>query len=1518
MTKRLRILALGMMIVVLLVAFTGCSEQLGSVKDAIMGVKDKVVSILTPYLPACEHEGGEASCTEQAVCVKCGESYGDVLGHDIVVDEAVEPDCENTGLTEGKHCSRCDYTSGAEVVDALGHNVVVDAAVPATCYSTGLTEGKHCDRCGETLVAQTTTTMIPHTYDEEGFDETCNAEGCTHVRTCAHDGEKTVVPGKAPTCTTAGLTDGETCAICGDVTKAQEVIDAIGHDMAEATCTAPATCKRGCGYTVGASKGHSYDNGVVTTAPTCTDKGVKTYTCSACGDSYTEEVKANGHDYAVTVIPSTCIAQGYTNHDCKNCDDSYNDNYTALADHTYDAGVVTTAPTCTEDGEKTYTCTLEGCGHSYTEVVRTEGHATVAHEGKAATCTEDGWEAYVTCENCDYTTYKVITSKGHSGGKATCKSLAVCSACGETYGNYDTVNGHDYGEADCDSPATCKLCGKTSGDAIGHADENKDHKCDRCDAPQGEHVDADSDHGCDYGCSEPIGVCEDANKDHACDYGCGKEYGEHVDTNRDHVCEYGCKEKIGTHSDGSTDTNHTCDYGCTEPVEGEVCVDGNKDHKCDECSANLSSCADTDNDHLCDVCGVTRTQCADKNNDHNCDVCGKKLTDCDDDNGDHYCDLCDEKVSECADTNRDHNCDLCGGVVSECADSNNNHSCDVCGKELSKCADDDNNHKCDLCDEVVSKCADNNKNHYCDICGTEMSKCADGNSDHLCDVCSVALSECSDILTDTDHNCDVCGKADVTEHDYKETTYSATCTKDSYSLLECNCGYSETVTHEGTMIEHGDNNGDFACDGGCDKKYLPDADSTLTVEQALNVGKLFGHNTYTDGKFYVTGTIVEIANTQYGNLYIEDESGNKLYVYGFYGANGTVRYDSLVQKPAVGDKVTIYGIIGTYNGTVQMKNAWIPEHDLTDATCKDKATCNICGATVGDFAEHNYENGKCTVCGASDHECGDNNGDFVCDNANCSEQFPPAADSVLTVEQAIALGKLFEHNTYTEDKYYVTGLITEVYNTQYGNMYITDGTNTLTVYGTYDATGANKYPSMANKPIAGDTVTLYGIIGTYNDVQQMKNGWITEVTPHTCQWSEATCQNPATCSVCGATTGEKAEHNYGNDGVCTNEGCDAVQGVSYTTVTFSMSANGWTNQSKQESFKLDNVVTVSSAGGSNTGKYYTADNSWRIYATDTPAGTVTITLADGYELVSIKITAVTGTYAFLYIDGTTTDICNKTVEVSGSSVLINSVKNGSDGKHVRITEIEVTYQTAGGNSSETPDCAHENTTTNTVDATCAVAGTKTVVCDDCGETVSTETLEATGEHTYVNGVCSVCQYKCTHAGVVAGAVCGVCNYKLPADAPSAPTYVKITSADQLTTGTYVLVVDGYIMTEYNSASSGWVLVEKFDGTGDTIVSDSISTWTLTVSGSNVTLKDANGTFIKPKSGNNNGIQTGSYSWAWSFANGNVTFKGTGSDTTTLAGNTGSGNKIRAYKNATVSGNSTTYPSNFTLYKLVEN
>lgn len=230
-----------------------------------------------------------------------------------------------------------------------------------------------------------------------------------------------------------------------------------------------------------------------------------------------------------------------------------------------------------------------------------------------------------------------------------------------------------------------------------------------------------------------------------------------------------------------------------------------------------------------------------------------------------------------------------------------------------------------------------------------------------------------------------------------------------------------------------------------DTTSVPEAGSTLTIEEAIALGESMEHDTYTDVKYYVTGVIESVYNAQYGNMYLVDDDGNRLTIYGTYSADGELRYDAMEVKPDKGDTVTIYGAVGNYNGNPQIKNGWIVNH--------------IPG------------------------EDGDETPD-------------PEADSTLTIEEAIALGASKTHNVYTTNKYYVTGVITEIYNEQYGNMKITDDAgNILTIYGTYSADGEVRFDSMETKPVVGDVVTVYGIIGQYNDVPQVKNGWITAINP---------------------------------------------------------------------------------------------------------------------------------------------------------------------------------------------------------------------------------------------------------------------------------------------------------------------------------------------------------------------------------------------------------------------------------------
>ena len=142
------------------------------------------------------------------------------------------------------------------------------------------------------------------------------------------------------------------------------------------------------------------------------------------------------------------------------------------------------------------------------------------------------------------------------------------------------------------------------------------------------------------------------------------------------------------------------------------------------------------------------------------------------------------------------------------------------------------------------------------------------------------------------------------------------------------------------------------------------------------------------------------------------------------------------------------------------------------------------------------------------------------------------------------------------------------------------------------------------------------------------------------------------------------------------------------------------------------------------------------------------------------------------------------------------------------------------------------------------------------------------------------------------------------------TYTKVTSAAELTTGKYVLVTDTDYAPDY--FDNGWVLATQPSVVDGKIENPTAGVWTLTVDTDGVVMTDAKGTSIAPKGGNTNGIQSGSYKWAASFASGKFTFAGTGDDTVTLASNKGNGNKFRAYKNSTVNGG---YPHEFTLYKL---
>ncbi|MBQ1261981.1 MAG: hypothetical protein IIY01_03540, partial [Clostridia bacterium] len=248
---------------------------------------------------------------------------------------------------------------GDGVVDAIPATSTVDVSAQAIFTA-------HCSHSSQSLVTEQ--------------DPTCTTDGYGYG-VCDHCGEKLekqilpakghdekILPAVAPTCTEAGLTEGKKCATCGEILEAQKSVAALGH---------------------------SFGDWILTTSPTCTEKGIETRSCS-CGHSETREVAATGHNYANFITAPTCTEQGYTTYTCS-CGDSYVDNYVAALGHSFGDWILTTSPTCTEKGIETRSCF---CGHSETSSVPALGHAEEILPAVSPTCTEAGLTEGKKCATC--------------------------------------------------------------------------------------------------------------------------------------------------------------------------------------------------------------------------------------------------------------------------------------------------------------------------------------------------------------------------------------------------------------------------------------------------------------------------------------------------------------------------------------------------------------------------------------------------------------------------------------------------------------------------------------------------------------------------------------------------------------------------------------------------------------------------------------------------------------------------------------------------------------------------------------------------------------------------------------------------------------------------------------------------------------------------------------------------------------------------------------------------------------
>ena len=165
---------------------------------------------------------------------------------------------------------------------------------------------------------------------------------CTHTD---YDTTERTVPA---TCGEAGRVD-TICSNCGEVISTRELPPTGAHD---------------------------WDDGTVTTAPTETTPGVRTFTCRGCDQTRTETIPATGaHDYRFTkTVDPTCTDGGYDLYTCSGCGATEKRNLTDAAGHKWDGGTVTTAPTETTPGVRTFTCTV--CGDIREETIPATGAST--------------------------------------------------------------------------------------------------------------------------------------------------------------------------------------------------------------------------------------------------------------------------------------------------------------------------------------------------------------------------------------------------------------------------------------------------------------------------------------------------------------------------------------------------------------------------------------------------------------------------------------------------------------------------------------------------------------------------------------------------------------------------------------------------------------------------------------------------------------------------------------------------------------------------------------------------------------------------------------------------------------------------------------------------------------------------------------------------------------------------------------------------------------------------------------
>ena len=279
---------------------------------------------------------------------------------------------------------------------------------PSTCVTKGIGE-QVCTLCGDF-------------YEEE-----IKATGHKEVKDAA----------VAATCETNGKTEGSHCSVCDEVLKEQTEVPALGHN---------------------------WDSGKITKAATCTEAGVKTYTCTRCQKTKTEEIKATGHkEVKDAAVAATCEKAGKTEGShCSVCGKVIKaQKEVPVLGHNWDAGKITKAATCTETGVKTHTCIR--CQKTKTEEVKATGHKFSAWKTSSKATIYSPAKQTRECTSCHKkqtrdTGKKLKAAIKVSVSKITMQPQQKLGTLKVTFANGDSVKAWK-----SSNPNIFKVVGKTNG-----------------------------------------------------------------------------------------------------------------------------------------------------------------------------------------------------------------------------------------------------------------------------------------------------------------------------------------------------------------------------------------------------------------------------------------------------------------------------------------------------------------------------------------------------------------------------------------------------------------------------------------------------------------------------------------------------------------------------------------------------------------------------------------------------------------------------------------------------------------------------------------------------------------------------------------------------------------------------------------------------------------------------------------------------------------------------------------------